>query len=380
MDAFFVGGTSDARSLVLWRFRAKTRAPHTLPTPVSLCVISSPARPAWSATTSCDNSWSGARPSACWRRWADDRSLAGLPVETALGDITVPETLPAALAECDVVIHAAAQVHIGWTGAERSATRERRRHDERRPRRRRRARMIYVSSVNALGLGNRAQPANEETPHADDGHVPCPYVLSKRAAEKIVLDEVAAGLDAVIVNPGYMLGPWDWKPSSGKLLLQLAGGWAKLAPRGGNDFCDVRDVATGILAAVEKGKAGRRYILGGEPLSFLEAFTLIASVVGVKPPWRCWRKPMLVVCKRWGDAVTFLTGREPEMNGAAIEISELQHHFDCGRRKPNWGTHSARPAQRWKPPGPGSANMGIRRNRFQGTGFRVQVIQSCPET
>ena len=64
----------------------------------------------------------------------------------------------------------------------------------------------------------------------------------------------------------------------------IATGWAILAPRGGNDFCDVRDVAGGILAALARGRRGRRYILGvGESLSFMEAWTMFAGIIGVRP-------------------------------------------------------------------------------------------------
>ena len=76
-------------------------------------------------------------------------------------------------------------------------------------------------------------------------------------------DEVASGLDAVIVNPAYMIGPWDWKPSSGRMLLEVARNRGLVAPLGTNNYCDVRDVAEGILTAADRGATGRRYISGG---------------------------------------------------------------------------------------------------------------------
>ncbi len=141
-----------------------------------------------------------------------------------------------------------------------------------------------------------------------------------------------------------MLGPWDWKPSSGKLVLQIARGWVKLAPRGGNDYCDVRDVATGIMAALDRGQTGRRYILGGEPLSFLEAFRLIAEVVGVDPPWRHWRWPVRYGMPVIARVKTLLTGVEPEYNGAAVAISELPHHYSYARAAAELG-YTPRPAR-----------------------------------
>jgi dihydroflavonol-4-reductase len=228
------------------------------------------------------------------------------------------------------VVHAAAQVYIGWTGLEEqravnvggtrnvvaAAAAEG-------------ARLLYVSTVNALGLGDHDHPADEETPPSK--FVPCPYVITKREAEQVVLEGVARGLDAVIVNPGFMLGPWDWKPSSGRMMLQVATGWAKLAPPGGNDVCDVRDVAAGILTALERGQRGRRYILSGEYLSFLDTWRMFARIIGVPPPWRKAYPPGLWFYGHVGDLWGKLTGREPGLNSAAVEMSKLEHHYSYAR-------------------------------------------------
>ena len=90
----------------------------------------------------------------------------------------------------------------------------------------------------------------------------------------------ADGLNAVIVNPTYMLGPWDWKPSSGRMLLAVGKQFTPMAPPGGNNFADVRDVAAGILLAHEKGEIGRQYILGGENYTYLAAWKLFAKATG----------------------------------------------------------------------------------------------------
>jgi dihydroflavonol-4-reductase len=177
------------------------------------------------------------------------RCLDGLPVEIAHGDVRQPETIRQACRGAARIVHAAAEVHIGWTGldSQRAINVEGTRNIAKAARAES-ARLCYVSTVNTLGLGTRQMPADEETPAHE--MVPCPYVITKREAEQVVLEQVEAGLDAVIVNPAFMLGPWDWKPSSGRMLLDLATGWGRLAPPGGNDFCDVRDVAAGILAAL----------------------------------------------------------------------------------------------------------------------------------
>lgn len=258
------------------------------------------------------------------------RALEGLPVEICLGDVCQAEAVRQACRGAQRVVHAAALVQIGWTGLEAqravnvggtrnvvdAAAAEG-------------VRLLHVSTVNCLGLGNHEHPADEETPARDS--IACPYVITKREAEQVVMDGVARGLDATIVNPGFMLGPWDWKPSSGRMMLQVAKGWAKLAPPGGNDVCDVRDVATGILTALDRGQRGRRYILSGEYLSFLDAWRMFARITGVKPPWFAARRPGLWVYGHAGDLWSKLTGREPALNSAAVELGKLEHHYSYAR-------------------------------------------------
>ena len=259
-----------------------------------------------------------------------DKALAGLPIELVTGDVCNAEAVGRAVEGVDRVIHAAARVHLGWTGLElqRSVNVEGTRNVAKAAKQAG-LRMVHVSSVDALGLGSRSLPADEECPA--EGSVLCPYVVTKRAAERALLELVADGLDAVIVNPVYMFGPWDWKPSSGRMILEVARGWALLAPPGGNDFADVRDVAAGILTAAERGQTGRRYILGGDPLSYLEAWRMIADVVGVRGPRRMMLRPGLFVAGRFGDLWAKVRGVEGDVNSAAVAMSQLEHHFSYQR-------------------------------------------------
>jgi len=277
-------------------------------------------------------------------RSSGGRAREGLAVEIRQGDIREAAAVREACRGVQRVVHAAAEVRIGWTGMEaaRAVNVEGTRHVAEAALAEG-ARLVHVSSVNALGLGTRQSPADEETSLCD--MVACPYVLTKREAEQVVLAAVARGLDAVIVNPAYMLGPWDWKPSSGQMLLQVATGWAKLAPPGGNDYCDVRDVAGGILAALERGASGRRYILGGEFLSFLDAWRLFAEITGVPPPWWTLRRPGIFLIERAGNFWTRRTGREPAWNSAALAMSKLDHHYSYARAAAELGYRPSSPRQ-----------------------------------
>jgi len=269
---------------------------------------------------------------------AGDRALAGLPVERFVGGLDDEATLARAVAGSACVVHAAAMVHCGWRHLEEmrqvnvAGTRA-----IAQAARVAGARLVHVSSVDAIGLRADGQPADEETP---PGVMPeCPYVVTKREAEAVIREEVARGLDAVIVNPVYMIGPWDWKPSSGRMLLEVAAGRGLFAPPGSNDFVDVRDVATGILAALDRGQTGRRYILGGHRLSYLDAWRVFARAAGRMQPLGIAPRPIVHAAGMLGDVAGLFRGREPDVNSAATRMSMLDHNFTSRRAEQELGYH-----------------------------------------
>ena len=262
--------------------------------------------------------------------------LLGLPVDTVAAGLLDLTAIERAVAGVTSVIHAAAIVHVGW----RHLDEMRRVNVEgtrivARAARLAGARLVHVSSVDALGLRADGGPADEDT--SPGGMLECPYVVTKREAEQAVLAEVDRGLDAVIVNPVYMIGPWDWKPSSGRMLLEVGAGRGLFAPPGSNDFVDVRDVARGILAAREKGRTGRRYILGGEPLSYLDAWRVFARVTGRMQPLGVAPSAIVRMAGWCGDVAALVGGSEPTVNSAATGMSMLLHNFSSARAERELG-------------------------------------------
>jgi len=265
-------------------------------------------------------------------------ALEGLPVEISLLTLDEPASVTGAVAGCDAVVHAAAAVWIGRSGR---AWMQRVNVDGTEAVCRAASvngilRMVHVSSVDALGIRSFEHPADEEC-RPNLAYLGCPYVDTKRAAEEIVLRHAGQGLPAVIVNPGFMLGPWDTRPTSGRMILEIARGWAFLAPRGGNCFLDVRDAAIGVVAALERGQVGRRYILGGQNLTYLEAWRRIATIVGRRGPigtvptagtWLVGR-----AAGWWG----LLRGEEPAINPVSVAMGELPHFFDSARARAELG-------------------------------------------
>jgi dihydroflavonol-4-reductase len=278
----------------------------------------------------------GRRVRVLVREGFDSRAFDGLDVEAVRGDVREPESVRAACRGVGCVVHAAARVHIGWSGlAAQRAVNVEGTGNVARAVLEAGARMVHVSSVDTLGTGTPERPADEET--LREPPVRCPYVVTKREAEEVILAAVGEGLRAVIVNPAYMLGPWDWKPSSGRMLLEVSRGRAWLAPRGSNSFCDVRDVAEAILAAADRGRVGRRYILAGRTLGYLDAWRLFAEVSGARRPLAKVGGAPLWLIGRFGDLAARLTGREGSVNSAATRMSALERHYTSARAEQELG-------------------------------------------
>ena len=97
-------------------------------------------------------------------------------------------------------------------------------------------------------------------------------------------DAVAAGLEAVIVNPSVVIGPRDVNRIAAAMVVEAANGRLRVAAPGGVNFVAVDDVVAGHIAAAERGRVGERYILGGENLTFADAFTTACEITGTRGP------------------------------------------------------------------------------------------------
>jgi len=270
------------------------------------------------------------------RESSDPRPLAGLDVEIVRGDIRDADNVRDACKHTRCVIHSAAYVQLGRSRLDlhRAVNVQGSGHVAEAARMAG-VRMIHVSSVDALAMGSVREPADEDTPLADP--VRCAYAITKREAEQVVLQAVKRGLDGVIVNPGFMLGPWDWKPSSGRMLLEIATGRALFAPRGWFSACDARDVAAGILAAMQQAQTGRRYIMAGESITYLKAWRLFAEVSKARRPWVSVGPVALWFAGMAGDLRTLLTGREPYVNSGAIALARKPKCYSSQRAEMELG-------------------------------------------
>lgn len=143
--------------------------------------------------------------------------------------------------------------------------------------------LINVSTANTVDPGTSDKPSDENTPFG--GPFTCSlYARSKREGEKALLDfaETHLRTRVVILMPGFIIGPYDRKPSSGKLLTTAYKEPVMVAPPGGKSFTDARDVASAVLGALENPLAQGRYLTTGKSLSLKEFYKLEADVCGYR--------------------------------------------------------------------------------------------------
>ena len=151
-------------------------------------------------------------------------------------------------------------------------------------------RLVLCSSSVTVGFGSKERPGDERTPiqnidgvYGKTGPLRS-YHDTKAASEELVGTYVARGLETVVVNPDYVIGAWDIKPTSGAMILQMKKRRIPLHPIGGKCFVDADDCAAAHLGAMDHGIPGERYLLGNDNLSYREFMALIAEAVGRKPP------------------------------------------------------------------------------------------------
>ena len=181
-------------------------------------------------------------------------------------------------------------------------------------------RLVHTSSVVAVGLATDGRPCDETaTWNFDAEGLIDAYAITKRRAENVV-NAAKDRVDAVIVNPTYMFGPRDARPSSGRLIVDVVRrrvpGWTS----GYNNFVDVRDVARGMIAAWQKGRRGERYILGGHDMTYGDVMRAIAAVAGTRPPRLRVPRPAAWLFGKWGDLVE-RSGREPVVNSTQVRYA-----------------------------------------------------------
>ena len=276
----------------------------------------------------------GAEVRVLVRQDSELSNLEGLPVEHVHGDLRNPDSLRHALAGCRQLYHVAAHYalwakdpsifyDINVTGtrllmeAARTAGLER---------------IVYTSTIGAIGLPEGGGPGTEQTP-VSLAQMAGDYKRSKYLAEQEVLTLARAGLPVVIVNPSAPVGERDIKPTpTGRMIVDFMKGRMPAYIETGMNLIDVDDVAVGHVRAMERGRIGERYILGNRNLMLREIFELLSRLTGVPAP--TIKLPRLAIlplayANKW--IADYVTHKPPRIPLEGVKMAKYRMHYDCGK-------------------------------------------------
>lgn len=287
----------------------------------------------------------GYRVRALVRATSDVTNLDGLGVDSVRGDLLDPASLERALAGCEGLFHVAADYRL-WArhphqilrtnlrgthnilcAAQRCGVR----------------RSVHTSSVATLGRSANGTPADETAPaRLADMHGA--YKRSKYLSEALVQRCARAGQDLVIVNPSAPVGPRDRKPTpTGRTILDAARGRMPAYVATGLNIVHVDDVAEGHVLAFERGRSGRRYVLGGTDMSLRAILQTIAELTGRHGPWLRLPHAAVLPAAYVSEAWARVGGRTPALTVTAARLARHPMYFSSQRAVAELG-YRARPA------------------------------------
>ncbi len=267
------------------------------------------------------------------RETDDLRNLEGLDVELVYGDITDFHSITRALQGCDRIFHLAAiyaiwlpnpkmmyWVNVQGTKNVLEACLQKKIE-----------KVVYTSSVAALGAHGKDHPANESA-QFNLWHTRDDYYISKYRAEQLALDYFRRGLPVVIVNPTNPCGAHDIMPTpNGQLIINILKGKLPGYVDGGINVSDIGDTAKGHVLAMEKGRGGEKYVLGNTNVSVKEYFDLIAQLGGGKAPSIRIPKSAAVVSGYLYQLLAEVTRKPPVTTAAWVRVGSEYSFWDSSK-------------------------------------------------
>lgn len=189
------------------------------------------------------------------------------------------------------------------------------------------SKLVFVGSASSFQFGPIDRPGNESGgfPREYRGVT---YMESKHKAMGLVLDYVRQnGLNAVVVCPTFMIGPYDAWPSSGELIRQFISRRLRTVTGGGRNFAHPRDVARAMVAALERGRSGECYILGGVNLTYMDFFTKVARIAGLTPPRIVLPRAVVLAGGSAGSLYERISGKRALINLNLARLSLLGTYY-----------------------------------------------------
>lgn len=267
-------------------------------------------------------------------------ALQGLPVEFVQGDLLNRESLVSAMRDCEGVFHAAGYYPPDSLSPRRAlrqaVTGMRSVLDAAHTASVRR--LIYTSSLSTVGPPSAGrQFANEHDIYLP-GSIADPYFEAKWAMECEAYRAITPGLEVVTICPTVVFGPGDIKPTTGVALLALARGLLPTFVEGKTNTIDVRDLAAAHVTALEHGRSGERYIVGGHNIMVSSVLQLAARVLGVAPPRLQVPAQIALATGKLAEVVMRLLPNPPFLPiHETIEMIRHGQHYDCQKAQRELG-------------------------------------------
>lgn len=199
-------------------------------------------------------------------------------------------------------------------------------------------RMVLASTSGTLGVSKHEEILDESAPYAEELVAGWPYYASKIYQERLAFEHGARlGIEVVAVNPSLLLGPGDRRLSSTGDVRKFLRRQIPVVPDGGINFVDARDAAAATAAALERGRVGERYLLGGPNWTMKEFFARLGRVANVAPP----RLRVPAKWSRWGASIVEELyrhrGKEPPVDRISVEMSEHYWWIDSSKAERELG-------------------------------------------
>jgi dihydroflavonol-4-reductase len=261
----------------------------------------------------------------------ESKTISDLDLEMIQGNILEKSDVLSATEHMDVVIHCAAMTNmypprmemvnkVNIQGTENMIAAAQHNGVKR---------FIYVGTANSFRSGNKQNPGNELNEYGA-GRYGLDYMDSKYKAQLIVLDKVQKeGLDAVVVNPTFMIGPYDSRPSSGEMIRGVYNKKVPGYPLGGKNYVSVKDVSVAISNAITKGKKGNCYILGNENLTYKEAFEKIARCTNSKAPRLKLSKSLIRTYGKGATIFAKIFNLNPKITHELAILASETHYYSA---------------------------------------------------
>ena len=217
---------------------------------------------------------------------------------------------------------------------------------------------IYTSTVATIAVDRPGLPNESTDAKLEEmiGH----YKRSKWMAEQEVLRAVKDGLPAIIAMPTTPVGPWDWKPTpTGKIILDFLNGKLPGYVETGLNFVGVEECAAGHLLVSEKGKIGKRYLLGTENLTLKELLDMLAKITGLRAPGIKIPHGVALGVAYVNTVFSRLLGKEPQIPVEGVKIAQHKMFVDCSRAQRELGFQ----------PGPVAAALERAVRWYQANGY-----------